>query len=71
MTAYQATAKIFLTAFMALPRKAQNAILFPLVHDPEIREDIIDLAIAEKRVREKARPLGDFLSELKPSRRRR
>jgi len=68
MTAYQATARIFLTAFKALPRAAQDAALFTLVHNPMVREDIIDLAIAKKRVPEKARPFRVLLSGNKSSR---
>lgn len=67
MTAYQATAEVFVNAFRALPKKAQSAVLFILVRNSQIREDIIDLAIAEKRMHEKSRPFKALLSEIKRS----
>ena len=53
MTAKQATAQVFLTAFRALPRAEQSAFLFTIIRDRIFREDIIDLAIAAKRGSEK------------------
>ena len=65
MTIHQATAEIFLTAFKALPRQEKNVFLSKLVKDKSIREDLIDLAIAETRMKEKAIPFKTFLKSLK------
>ena len=46
MTTIQAKAEVFLTAFGALAKSEQNAILFGLIHNASLREDIIDLTIA-------------------------
>jgi hypothetical protein len=65
VTSKQATAKIFMTAFRALPREEQNTFLFTIVNDTRFREDIIDMAIAVKRSAEKTKPLRFFLKSLK------
>ena len=65
MTVIQAKAEIFLTAFRALPKAEQNAILAGLIHNARLREDIIDLAIAETRSHETSHSLKNFLNELR------
>ncbi|MCX5695957.1 MAG: hypothetical protein NTW18_04795 [Candidatus Omnitrophica bacterium] len=65
MTAVQAKAEVFLTAFGALPRAEQNAVLFGLIHNARLREDIIDLTIAETRNCQSSRPLKIFLTGLR------
>ena len=58
-----ATAEIFLTAFKTLPRKEQDIFLSKILKDKKLREDLIDIAIAESRARDKSRPFRDFLKE--------
>ena len=65
MTTIQAKAEVFLTAFGALAKSEQNAILFGLIHNASLREDIIDLTIAETRNCQSSRPLKIFLTELR------
>jgi hypothetical protein len=65
MTAKQATAEVFLTAFRALPREEQNAFLFTIINDYTFREDVIDLAVAVKRSGEKCVKLRTFVKSLK------
>ena len=69
MTVIQAKAEVFLTAFRALAKIEQNAILAGLIHNSSLREDIIDLAIAETRSRETSRSLKTFLNELRKTHR--
>ena len=64
LTASTATAKIFMTALKSMPRKEQSSILIALVEDNNFREDIIDLAVAVKRSREKTHPFRAFLKDL-------
>jgi hypothetical protein len=59
----QATAEIFLTAFKAMPKSGQNLVLARLLKDKNLREDLIDLAIAQKREKEKTVPLRQFLEK--------
>ncbi|MDO8525203.1 MAG: hypothetical protein Q7S07_01785 [Candidatus Omnitrophota bacterium] len=65
MSPIQAKAQVFLTAFDALSRIEQNAILSGLLHNIRIREDLIDLAIAETRDRQSSRPFKNFMKELR------
>ena len=68
MTTAQATADVFLTAFRALPRRVQDEVVVHIIQDGNLREDLIDLAIAEDRLKEPVRPLKRFLSDLKTKR---
>lgn len=61
----EAVAQVFLTAFKALPSQTQSQVIVGLMHDRKLREDLIDLAIAESRTGEPSRPLREFLSEIK------
>lgn len=65
MTTTQATAQVFLAAFKTLPSKARNQVVLEIIRDKRLREDSIDLAIAEERVKESSRPPRKFLSEVK------
>ncbi len=58
-----ATAEIFLTAFKTLPKKEKDIFLAEILKDRKLREDLIDIAIAESRVKDKSRPFRDFLKE--------
>lgn len=58
-----ATAEVFLAAFKTLPRKEQDIFLSSILKDKKLREDLIDIAIAENRVKDKSRPFRDFLKE--------
>jgi len=64
MTAKQATAEVFLTAFRALPKQEQNAFLFTIIKDHNFRKDVVDLAIAVKRSKEKCNKLHAFVKNL-------
>lgn len=61
MTRVQATAEVFVAAFRALPRRQKDAVLSQLAKDRTVREDLIDLAVAEERKKEPSRPLREFL----------
>lgn len=58
-----ATAEVFLTAFKTLSRKEQDFFLTEILKDKRLREDLIDIAIAESRAKDKSRPFRDFLKE--------
>ena len=59
----RATAEVFLTAFKTLARKEQDIFLSAILKDKRLREDLIDIAIAESRSRDKSRPFRDLLKE--------
>lgn len=68
MTAKEAVADIFMTAFRALSPGEQDAILAKMVKDQELREDLIDLAVAEARSHERPRSFQTFIAEIKKER---
>ena len=65
MKPQEATAKVFLTAFKTLTKKEQDIFLSEVMKDRKLREDLIDIAIAENRSRDKSRPFRDFLKAQK------
>jgi hypothetical protein len=58
-----ATAEVFLTAFKTLTRKDQNIFLSEILKNKGVREDLIDIAIAESRAKDRSRPFREFLKE--------
>jgi hypothetical protein len=58
-----ATAEIFWTAFSALPKAEQHVVVDRLASDKEFREDLLDLAVLEKRRSEPSRPFRNYLQE--------
>jgi hypothetical protein len=56
-----AAAEVFLAAFKTLPRKEQDIFLSEMLKDSRLREDLIDIAIAESRTKDKGRPFREFL----------
>jgi hypothetical protein len=58
-----ATAEVFLTAFRTMARKEQDIFLSEMLKDNRLREDLIDIAIAEGRAKDKSRSFREFLKE--------
>lgn len=63
MGAKGATVEVFLTAFRTLAKKEQDIFLSAILRDKRLREDLIDIAIAESRLKDKSRPFREFLKE--------
>lgn len=59
----QAAAEVFWTAFKTLSKAAQEDFMALLASDPILREDLLDLAVIEKRRHEKARPFADYVAD--------
>ena len=70
MTKSEATAEVFVTAFKALPKKERDAVVMRLIEDKRLREDLLDIALAQERIKEPGRPLGDVLREIASLKRR-
>jgi len=64
MTAREATAEVFWTAFRTLSRAEQDAVIRRLVRDPKLREDLIDIVTALQRQHEKAIPYERVRADL-------
>ncbi len=71
MTAAQATAEVFMTAFRALPRKERAAVLAELAQDSRTREDLFDLTVLQSRRGEPSRPLDQYMQERRDAYRQR
>jgi hypothetical protein len=66
MTAQQATAEVFLTAFRALSRRKQEDILGRIARDRKFRrvlEDISDRLVLEEERQKPSRALRDYIEE--------
>jgi len=63
MKTHGMTAEVFLTAFRTLPKTEQNIFLTHVLKDSRLREDVIDIAIAESRTKEKSRSFRRFLKD--------
>ena len=61
MTATEATAEVFWTAFRALSKKEKEAVVERLLRDEEFMEDLIDIVILEQRQNEPSRSLDEYL----------
>ena len=59
----EAKAEIFLLALQALTKAERDAVINRLLEDPELREDIVDIALMEKRRGELSRPFREYLAE--------
>ena len=65
----EATAEVFWTAFKALSRKEQDAVVARLAQDKRLRKDVIDIAIATERANNPTRPLKQVLEEIQSGKR--
>lgn len=61
----RAVADVFITAFKSLDARNQKAVLFSMLKMKHLRNDLMDIAVAESRSREKSRPFLSFLKEIK------
>jgi len=68
MSATEATAEVFWTAFRALSKKEREAVLEKLLRDREFREDLIDIVILEQRRKEPFRSLDEYLADRRKKR---
>ncbi len=63
MTTSQALSEVYFAAFKVLPIKEQKDFLAKVLKIRKLREDLIDVAIAESRKTESSRPLREYLKE--------
>ena len=57
MQAIEARAEVFLMALRSLPQKEREQILAQLMRDPDLREDLLDIAVYQLRKDETSTPL--------------
>lgn len=57
------TAEVFLTAFKTLSRKEQDIFFAEMIKNKRLREDLVDMSIAESRKSNRSRPFREFIKE--------
>lgn len=62
-TGAESRAEVYLMALRSLSRAEREAVIARLLEDPQLREDILDLAFIRERQGERARPLAAYLAE--------
>jgi hypothetical protein len=65
MSAAEATAEIFVTAFKSLKRREREAVLTRMITDTELSEDLADTLVLEARRHQPRQSFRDVLKELK------
>jgi hypothetical protein len=62
MKAVESRAEIYLMALQSLSKAEKEAVIARLLEDPQLREDILDLALIQQRQGEPSRPFRDYLA---------
>ena len=65
MTALEARAEIFITAFRSLSKGEKEAVIKKLLNDKHFMQDLMDAAIIQERIKESSRPLKKYLASRK------
>jgi len=63
MNKVESKAEVFLWALQSLSKAEREAVISRLMEEPELREDILDIAIFEQRKDEPSRPFREYLAE--------
>jgi len=56
-------AEVFLMALNSLSKAEREAVISHLLEDPQLREDILDIALIQQRKSEPSRPFREYLAE--------
>jgi len=65
MKAVESRAEVYLMALQSLSEAEREAVISRLLEDPQLREDILDLAVIKQRQGEPSRPFTEYLAERK------
>jgi len=60
MKAVESRAEVYLMALQSLSEAEREAVITRLLEDPQLREDILDLAVIQQRQGEPSRPFRDY-----------
>jgi len=63
MKAVESKAEVYLMALQSLSKAEKEAVIARLLEDPQLREDILDLAVIQQRQGEPSRPFREYLAE--------
>jgi len=59
----ESRAEVYLMALRSLSKSERDMVIARLLEDPELREDILDLALIQQRQGEPSRPFREYLAE--------
>jgi len=59
----ESRAEVYLMALRSLSKTERDVVIARLLQDPELREDILDLALIQQRQGEPFRPFREYLAE--------
>ena len=65
MKAAESKAEVYLMALLSLSKSEREAVIACLLEDPDLREDILDVALMRQRQGEPSRPFREYLAERK------
>ncbi|PKN68858.1 MAG: hypothetical protein CVU54_13375 [Deltaproteobacteria bacterium HGW-Deltaproteobacteria-12] len=65
ISADEAIAEVYWTAFQALPKREREAIINRFLESSQLMEDVMDLSIIKERRNESSRSLKAYISERK------
>ena len=63
MSKVESRAEVFLWALQSLSKAEREAVISRLLEDPELRQDMLDIALIQQRKGERSRPFRDYLAE--------
>lgn len=63
MKTVESKVEIYLMALRSLSKAEREAVIARLLEDPELREDILDIALIQQRQGEPSRPFREHLAE--------
>lgn len=61
MKAVESKGEVYLMALQSLSKAEKEAVIARLLEDPQLREDILDLALIQQRQGEPSSPFRDYL----------
>jgi len=65
MKAVESRAEVYVMALQSLSEAEREAVITRLLEDPQLRKDILDLAVIQQRQGEPSRPFTEYLAERK------
>ena len=65
MKAIESRAEVYLMALQSLSEAEREAVITRLLEDPQLKEDILDLAVIQQRQGEQPRPFTEYSAERK------
>jgi hypothetical protein len=63
MSEIESKAEVFLMALNSLSKGERKEVISRLLEDPDLREDILDIALIQQRKEEPSRPFREYLAE--------